>query len=227
MPSLARRAIAEMIGTALVVFFGASVVVMNPFPKANYGVFGIGVCYALVTALAITFTMGISGGHLNPAVSIALAVVRKLTLFDTFVYVVSQLAGALVGAVLVKALIPDNVGYLVGYGTPSLYELTTVPRGIELEAVFTFLLMSAMMLTVVRRDMVRLGGFAVGLTLLPIVLVGGPLTGGIANPARAFGPAIVSGVMTAQAVWWIGPIVGAIIAALVWRFLLPDPAATA
>jgi len=215
-----------MIGTALLVFFGAGVVIMNAFPKANFGVFGMGVAYAVATALAVTVTMAISGGHLNPAVSIGLLVVRKLSPLDTFVYVVSQLAGALAGAALVKALIPNNVGYLVGYGTPSLYELVTVPQACALEAVFTFLLMSAMMVTVVNRTGPKLAGFGVGLTLLPIVLVGGPLTGGLANPARAFGPAIISGVMTAQAVWWIGPIVGAVVAALVWQFLLPQPAPT-
>jgi MIP family channel proteins len=222
MPSLTRRAIAEMLGTAMLVFFGAAVVIMNPFPKASFGVFGFAVGYAMIYGLAVSMTMNISGGHLNPAVSIALLVVRRLSALDTFVYVVSQLAGALAAAALVRALIPNNVAYLVGYGTPALYDLITVPKGIALEALFTFVLMSAMMTTVVTRRGPKIAGWAVGLSLIPIGMVGGPLTGGIANPARAFGPAIISGVMTAQSVWWIGPIIGAILAALVWQYVLPD-----
>jgi aquaporin Z len=69
----------------------------------------------------------------------------------------------------------------------------------------------------------KIGGFGVGLTLIPAIMIGGPLTGAALNPARAFGPAIASGDWTGQAIWWIGPIIGAVLAAQLWgRFLLKD-----
>ena len=84
----------------------------------------------------------------------------------------------------------------------------------------TFFLMSAVMATAVSKHAPKIAGFGIGLTLIPGIVVGGPLTGGALNPARAFGPAIIAGNMQAQAVWWIGPIVGAVVAALLWKHVL-------
>ncbi|MGH7583368.1 MAG: MIP/aquaporin family protein [Gemmatimonadales bacterium] len=220
MPSLARRAVAEMLGTAFVVFFAAGAIIMNMFPDAGYHIFGIAIVYAVVTALAVSMTMAVSGGHCNPAVTIGLLTARRIAPVDAFVYVLSQLAGALVAAYLVRALLPDNVGHVLAYGTPMLTSTVTFGQGVVLEAIFTFVLMSAFMGTVVAANGPKIGGFGVGLALIPIVMIGAPLTGGVANPARAFGPAIISGSVTAQAVWWIGPVVGAVIAALLWSYVL-------
>ncbi len=220
MSSLARRAAAEMLGTAFLVFFGCAAVIMDAFPGAGYHVFGVAMVHAFVLALAVSMTMGISGGHLNPAVSIGMMVIKRITPRDTFVYVASQLVGALVAALLVRAIIPYNVGRLMALGTPVLNNQVSFGHGVALEAVFGFLLMSGVMGTIVASNAPRIAGFGVGLTLIPIVMVGGPLTGAAANPARAFGPAIISGMVDAQAVWWIGPILGAVLAALVWQHVL-------
>ncbi|HEX3928853.1 MAG TPA: aquaporin [Gemmatimonadales bacterium] len=220
MPSLARRAVAEMFGTALFIFFGCAVVIMEPFPHARFGVFGIAATHAFALALLISMTMGVSGGHLNPAVTIGLAAIRRISPLDAFVYVVSQLAGALVGAAAVRTLMSYSVGSVVGFGTPMLAEGLTITQACTLEAIFAFMLMSGVMATAVARNAPKIAGFGIGLTLIPIIMVGGPLTGGVANPARAFGPAVITGNMTAQAVWWIGPIIGAVLAALLWNYVL-------
>lgn len=216
MPLLARRATAEIFGTFTLVLFGCGAVVMDSFPTARYGLMGIALIHALALSVAVSATMGISGGHLNPAVTVGLFAARRISLRDAAVYVVSQLAGALFAVALLKWMMPSSVGDLALWGTPALNPAVTVGRGIGTEAVLTFVLMSAVMGTVVARKAPSIGGFGVGLTLLFAILVGGPLTGAALNPARAFAPALLSGSMTAQAVYWIGPILGAVLAALLW-----------
>ena len=220
MRPLTSRVLAEMFGTFVLIFFGAGSAVMNAFPDAQYGVFGIATAHGIALAIGISATMAISGGHLNPAVTAGLLVIRKISPADAFAYIVAQLTGGLLGALAIKALVAPNVGRVVGYGAPSLHNTMTLGSGIALEAILTFFLMSAVMGTVVSKSAPKIAGWGVGLTLIPAIIVGGPLTGGALNPARAFGPAVIAGNMTAQAVWWVGPIVGAVAAALLWKHVL-------
>jgi aquaporin Z len=222
MPVIARRATAELLGTFILVFFGCGAVVMDAFPNARYGLMGIALVHAVALAVAVTMTMRISGGHCNPAVTAGLLAIRRISLRDAAAYVVAQLAGAVLAVALLKMLLPAAVASLAAWGTPALQPSVTFGKGIGIEAVLTFVLMSAVMGTVVARNAPKVGGFGVGLTLVFAILVGGPLTGAALNPARAFGPALLSGSMTAHAVYWIGPIVGAVLAAVVWRWLLAE-----
>jgi aquaporin Z len=222
MPVLARRATAELLGTFILVFFGCSAVVMNSFPDARFGLLGIALVHALALSVGVTATMGISGGHLNPAVTAGLLAIRKISPRDAAAYVAAQLVGAVVAVALAKLLLPAAVGDLATWGTPALNPAVTFGKGIAIEAVLTFVLMSAVMGTAVAANAPRIGGFGIGLTLVFAILVGGPLTGAALNPARAFGPALVSGSMTAQAVYWIGPLLGAVAAAFTWRWLIKD-----
>ncbi len=222
MPALARRAAAESLGTFFLVFFGCSAVVMDSFPTARFGLLGIALVHALALAVAVTATMHISGGHCNPAVTAGLLAIRRITPRDALAYIAAQLAGAVVAVALAKALLPGSVGDLVRWGAPALNPAVTFGKGIAIEAVLTFVLMSAVMGTAVARNAPRVGGFGIGLTLVFAILVGGPLTGAALNPARAFGPALLSGSMTAQAVYWIGPILGAVLAALAWKWMLAE-----
>lgn len=220
MPSLARRATAELLGSFALVFFGCGAVVMNAFPDARYGLMGIGLVNAMIFSVAVSMTMGISGGFLNPAITAGLVAVRRLTPRDGLAYVAAQLAGGVLALVVLRQLLPASVGSLVLWGTPILHTSVELGQGIAIEATLTFFLMCAVMGTAVAATAPRIGGFGVGLVLFVTTMIGGPLTGAALNPARAFGPAIVSGNMTAQAVWWIGPVVGAVAAALVWQWLL-------
>lgn len=220
MPSLARRALAEIYGTFALVFFGCGAIVMDSFPGGRYGTFGIAMVFALVYAVAVTTTMPISGGHLNPAVTTGMLVARRISAADAFVYIIAQLAAACLAIVALKGIVPASVGNLVSWGTPLVSSRITFGQAIALEAVMTFFVMGAMMGTVVSKHARSVGGFAVGLTAFFAIMVSAALTGGALNPARAFGPAIMSGTLTGHAAFWIGPIVGAVLAAALWGYVL-------
>lgn len=226
MATLWRRLVAEAFGTFGLVFVGSAVVVVNAFPNAAYGILGIAVAHAFVLAIMITVTMNISGGHLNPAVTFGLLVARKIDLRTALPYVAAQLAGAVLGALLVKYAIPSNVGRVLSYGTPVIASSITLGQAITIEAVLTFFLVSAFFGTLVSPDAPKVGGFGIGLVLLFAILVGGPLTGAALNPVRAFGPALVSGNWLGQAVWWVGPLLGGLAAGLLWKLVLLPPEKT-
>lgn len=223
MATLTRRLAAEALGTFGLVFIGSAVVVVNAFPNGNSGVLGIAVAHAFVLAIMITVTMNISGGHLNPAVTFGLLVARKIDLRTALPYIAAQLAGAVLGALLVRYAIPSNVGRVLSYGTPVIASSITLGQAITIETVLTFFLVSAVFGTAVSPEAPKVGGFGIGLVLLFAMLVGGPLTGAAVNPARAFGPALVSGNWLGQAVWWVGPLLGGLAAGLLWKLVLLPP----
>jgi aquaporin TIP len=223
MPSLARRLVAEALGTFGLVFVGAAVVVVNGgFPNSGIGLLGIALAHAIVLSVMITATMTISGGHLNPAVTIGLLATRRIGPVSALAYIVAQLVGAVLGAFLVKALLPAGAVRSAMVGVPVIAGSMTLGQAISLELILTFFLMFAVYGTAVSPDAPRVGGFGIGLVLLFDILVGGPLTGAAMNPARAFGPAVVSGEWVGHIAYWVGPIIGALLAALLWEyFLLP------
>jgi aquaporin TIP len=221
MPTLARRLTAEALGTFGLVFVGAAVVVVNGgFPNSGIGLLGIALAHAVVLSVMISATMTISGGHLNPAVTIGLLVGRRINAASAGAYIIAQLAAAVVAALLVKMLLPPNAVRNGVLGVPVIASSVTLGQAIGLEAVLTFFLMSAVYGTAVSPDAPRIAGFGIGLVLLFDILVGGPLTGAAMNPARAFGPALVAGAWVGHLVYWIGPIAGAILATLLWEYVL-------
>jgi MIP family channel proteins len=223
MPSLLRRSIAEALGTFGLIFIGVGSVAAKYYPDANYGVYGIATAHALVLAVMITATMAISGGHINPAVTIGLLVARRTTPQTTVAYIIAQLIGAVLGALAIKAIFPVGVTRPIALGTPAIASNIQLSQAIALEAILTFFLVSAVFGTCVNSEAPKVGGFAVGLVLWFDIIVGGPLTGAAMNPARAFGPALVAGQWVAHAVYWVGPILGAVVAALLWEHVLLPP----
>jgi MIP family channel proteins len=223
MPSLLRRSIAEALGTFALVFIGVGSVASKYYPDGNYGIFGIAVAHAIVLAVMITATMSISGGHLNPAVTVGLLVARRTTGRTAGAYVVAQLLGAVVAALAIKAIFPIGITRSISLGTPSIANNIQLSQAIAIEAILTFFLVSAVFGTCVNPEAPKVGGFAVGLVLLFDIIVGGPLTGAAMNPARAFGPALVSGQWVAHIVYWVGPLLGGVLAALLWEYVLLPP----
>jgi aquaporin TIP len=221
MPTLARRLTAEALGTFGLVFVGAAVVVVNGgFPNSGIGLLGIALAHAVVLSVMISATMTISGGHLNPAVTIGLLVGRRIDAASAAAYIITQLAAAVVAALLVKLLLPLSAVRNAVLGVPVIASSVTLGQAIGLELVLTFFLVSAVYGTAVSPDAPRVAGFGIGLVLLFDILVGGPLTGAAMNPARAFGPALVAGSWVGHLVYWIGPVAGGILAALLWEYVL-------
>jgi aquaporin Z len=223
MPSLLRRSLAEALGTFALVFIGVGSVAANYYPDARYGFLGIASAHAIVLAVMITATMAISGGHLNPAVTVGLAVARRIDGRTAVAYIIAQLAAAVLAALAIKAIFPIGVTRPIALGTPVIASNVQLTQAIALEAVLTFFLVSAVFGTCVNPEAPKVGGFGVGLVLWFDILVGGPLTGAAMNPARAFGPALVAGQWVAHAVYWVGPLLGAILAALLWEHVLLPP----
>jgi aquaporin Z len=215
--------VAEAVGTFGLVFVGAAVVVVNGgFPNSGIGLVGVALAHAVVLSVMITATMTISGGHLNPAITLGLLATRRISAGAAAAYIVAQLAAAVAGAFLVKVLLPVGAVRSALVGVPVIAGSMSLSQAIGLELILTFFLMSAVYGTAVSPDAPRVGGFGIGLVLLFDILVGGPLTGAAMNPARAFGPALVSGEWVGHGVYWVGPIAGAVLAALLWEhFLMP------
>ena len=220
MPSLFRRSFAELLGTFALVFIGAGSVASKYFPEATYGIFGVAVAHGLVLAVMVTALMGISGGHLNPAVTLGLLAARRTDIKSAAAYIVAQLAGAVLAAMLIKFVYPIGVVRPISLGTPTIANTIQFHQAVVLEAVMAFFLVSAVFGTCINPAAPRLGGLGIGLALMFDILVGGPLTGAAVNPARAFGPALISGQWVAHSVYWVGPIIGGVVAALVWEHLL-------
>lgn len=219
---LSTRAFVEALGIFFFVFVGAgSVITAHAAGLGITSLLVIAIANGIGLALAISFTMNISGGHINPAVTIAALINNKIKLNDAIVYIIAQVVGAVIAGLLLIALFP-TLGSAVNYGSPSLSASTTVMSGILLETVMTFFLVTAVFLTAVDRRAPRIAGFGVGLTVVMDVLVGGPFTGAAMNPARAIGPMLASGFLSNWYVYWIGPILGAIIAALVYKYFIAE-----
>lgn len=214
-----RAPVAELIGTALFVFFGAGSVVANA-SGIPLGPVGVALAHGVGIAVLITMTMAISGGHLNPAVSLALWLAQKIDGRRFAFYVAAQLAGAIIGAVFIKVFFATGVARVTSLGTPQISGALSLFEAIAVEALLTFFLVSAVFGTAVSPAAPKVGGFGIGLAIFTSTLVCGSLTGAVMNPARAFGPALVSLDWHGQIVYWLGPGLGAAIAAALWRYLL-------
>ena len=225
-----RKYIAEFIGTFTLVFLGCGTAMLVGCDAASG-------CGYLLTALAfglaivaLAYGVGnISGGHVNPAVSLGVLISGGMTVVDFCGYVVAQILGAFVGSALLDAIftlgcIEDKTG---GYGTNGLAGVGgNIGAGILVEAVLTFLFVILILgVTSKNQSHGSFGGLIIGLTLVVIHILGIGLTGTSVNPARSLGPAIIAAIegntepISVVYVFFIGPLVGAAIAAFVYKFL--------
>jgi MIP family channel proteins len=217
--------LAELIGTLLLVFFITSVVVLfvSTGSQAQFGTdFAVvGLVHAfLLFGLIVMFGV-VSGGHFNPAVTLAAMVIRRIKPLDGVIYMLAQLSGAVLGALLTKGLLLDE-GRATHYGAAEVSGyLANSFAGSIVEAVGTFCLVLVILAAVYSKKSLKdWAPLAIGTTLGFIVMVGGPLTGGSFNPARWFGPALVGNSFGGTWPYLVGPIVGALLAAAVFKFVL-------
>jgi MIP family channel proteins len=223
--NLPRVIIAELIGTFFLVLAGTAAVVSASLNLPIAGLPADSLTVALSFGLALitlVFALGhISGAHFNPAVTLGLAFVRKFPWKYVPFYIISQLVGSLLAA--------ETVLFMFGSRAKSVAALgATVPakgvngwRTLFIEAIVTFFLMLVIMaIATDTRSPKAAAGTAIGFTLAVGIIIAGPITGGALNPARALGPMIVSGVHTDYWAYIAGPILGAVIAAILYATLL-------
>ncbi len=219
-PTLGQRALMEAIGVFLFVFVGAgSVIAAHAISPTSVSLVIIALGNGLGLALGISVALNTSGGHLNPSVTIAAWVTKMISGRDAIVYIIAQVVGAIIAGLFVVALYPPALGAVANYGTPTLGANTSVFQGIVFEAVMTFFLVFVIFGTIVDKRAPKLGGLLAGLTVVADVAAGGPFTGAAMNPARAIGPALASGFLANWYVYWIGPIIGAILAAWIYKYI--------
>jgi aquaporin Z len=223
MQSITKRVVAELFGTFVFVLVGAGSAVTSAYIGLNpaLSLLVAALANGVGLAVAVSSTMGISGGHLNPAVSVSLAIGRKFKAIELVPYIIAQLLGSIFASYILLFLLPHPYVEVTKIGSPSLSQNITVSQGILLEAVMTFVLVLAVYGTAVDQRGPKIGGFGIGLAVLVDVLLGGPLTGAAMNPARAMGPMIVSDFLPSYwYIYWVGPLLGGIVAGLTYRYLM-------
>jgi aquaporin TIP len=220
--SFVRPFVAEFLGTFALVFVGAGAVVVDAAKGGALGLLGVAFAHAAVLSVMVTALMTISGAHFNPAVTFAIWMANRIDIPRAALHILAQLLAAVAAAALVKALLPAMAGEVTSYGVPRIAGDVTLTKAIVIEAVLTLFLVSAVFGTAVSTEAPKVGGFGIGIVLLFDILVGGPLTGAAMNPARAFGPALIANDWHGHAAYWIGPLFGAAVAAIMWsKILLP------
>jgi aquaporin TIP len=234
-----RRAFAEFVGTFALVFIGAGSILL--FGKQFAPVLQQGeqaaAVYTGLGLLAIAFAHGlaigvmasavghISGGHFNPAVTLGFLVTRRLAPTLAIVYWSMQFAAATAASALLRWLFTDEVRTLVNLGAPSLGTNIDHWQGLVIEIILTFFLVWVIFATAADPggSFKAIAGLAIGFTITMDILLGGPLTGAAMNPARAFGPELIQRDWDDFWVWYVGPCVGAVIAALSYEYLYLRP----
>jgi len=218
--------VAEFVSTFALTFVGIGAIAANAMSGGALGLVGIALAHGLTLAVFITATAHISGGHVNPAVSVGAWIAGKLPTAGLVGYILAQCAGAILAAFLIKLAMPAAALTEVGMGTPAINTAAgvTVGMALAMEAVLTFFLMFAVYGTAIDRRAPKLGGLLIGLTVAFDIMAGGPVSGAAMNPARHLGPALLGGGTQNLWVYWVGPILGASLAALLYHRILEEPA---
>lgn len=217
--------LAELIGTLLLVFFITSVVTLyvSTGAQAQFGsdFAVVGFVQGLTLFGVIVMFGAVSGGHFNPAVTLAAMTIKKIRPLDGVIYMLAQLSGAVLGALLTKSLLLDE-GRATHYGAGQVSGLLSGNfAGAVVEGVGVFVLTLVILAAVFSKKSVKdWAPLAIGTTFVFMVMVGGPLTGACFNPARWFGAALVGNTWGGVWPYLVGPIVGALLAVGVWRLII-------
>ena len=214
-PSLRNKFLVEIVGTFILVYAIASAATVYS-DSGQLGVIGIGLVHALVLT-AIVYAIGYrSGAQVNPAVTIGLLVAKKITGREAAVYIIAQIIGAVIAASVVYSIFGSDMSASV-----TLPSEDNIVRALILETVMTFTLVYVVLATTTSKNFktLPLAGLAIGFTLGLNVIFGGSITGGSLNPARSFGPALITWEFNYHWIYWIAPIVGGLIAAGVYKIL--------
>lgn len=228
----------EAVGTFLLTFIGAASIITTQW-NGSPGLVGIALAHGIALAIAVSASMNLSGGHINPAVTVSMLVTGRISLGNAIGYILAQCAGAVVAGFLLGVVFGGLGAGAAGvdgsaamaacklgtpYFNPPVVSATTA---IIMEAVMTFVLVFAVFGTAVDGRTPRIAGFGIGLAVTIDILAGGPITGASMNPARTLGTLVGGGAITSDLwsqhwVYWVGPILGAVVAAFFYDGLIMD-----
>lgn len=213
MTPLSKRAAAEALGSYALVTAGCGAIVVNATSGALTHV-GVALTFGLIVMVLIAALGHLSGAHFNPAVTLAFALIRHFPAREVPFYVGAQLVGASAGALTLQAL----------FGTTANLG-ATLPAGSAQQALLLEVLLTAVLMLVITsvatdtRAVGQLAALAIGATVALDALWGGPISGASMNPARSFGPALIAGAWRDHWVYWLGPILGAVLGAGLYQWL--------
>jgi aquaporin TIP len=209
-----RRAVAEFVGAFTLIFVGGGAGIAS-----NHDIVAVALANGLAIGIMVSNMGHISGGHFNPAITLAFLVTRRIVPTLAAMYWAAQLLGAIAAAALLRAIFPHLGGAIPN--APGISD----GKALLLEIIMTFFLVWSVWATAVdiRGAFKSIAGLAIGLTITIDVFVGGPLTGAAMNPARAFGPELIGNFWGNAWVYWVGPIIGALIAGVAYEYLYLRP----
>jgi len=227
-----RNWFAEGIATFCLVFFGPLSVILAAAAFGTglsiEGIIMISLAHGSAIGLMVYAFGHISGAHINPAVTIPMIITKKISPADGAGYIALQLIGGIIAAFSLVAILPD-LGQAVNFGTQAPGDLINGDpmKALWLEMIFTFFLVTTIFLVAVHKKAAAgIHGISIGGMVFLLHLVGVPLTGASMNPARTLGPAIASGFWEFHWIYWVGPIIGGIIAGLIMNYVFVKQAET-
>jgi aquaporin TIP len=209
-----RRGVAEFVGTFTLIFIGGGAGIAS-----GHDIVAVALANGLAIGIMVSNLGHISGGHFNPSITLAFLVTRRIKASLAIVYWAAQLLGAIAAAAFLRAIFPH-----IGDAIPNAPGISG-GKALLVEAVLTFFLVWAVWATAVdiRGAFKAIAGLAIGLTITMDVFMGGPLTGAAMNPARAFGPELIGNFWGNAWVYWVGPIIGALVAGVGYEWLYLRP----
>jgi aquaporin TIP len=210
--------VVEFLGPFALVFAGVSAIVATQ----GENLVAIAFAHGLAIGLFVAAAGHISGGVYNPALAAGLWVTKKLDSMRAIAYIIAEFAGATAGAALAKACFPDSLVDPVNLGVPAVGAGFSNTNALIMEIIATFFLMFVVFGVAIdgRSGGRAIAGLAIGLTITMDIFGGGRVSGAAMNPSRWFGPAVIQNDYTDFWIWWVGPIVGAVAAALVYTYVL-------
>nr|XP_004649877.2 aquaporin-6 [Jaculus jaculus] len=217
--TISKPLFAEFLATGLYVFFGVGSVL--PWPSGLPSVLQIAITFNLATATAVQVSWKTSGAHANPAVTLAYLVGSYISLPRAIAYVAAQLAGATVGAALLYGVTPGDVRGSLGINV--VKNSTSTGQAVAVELILTLQLVLCVFASMDSRKTLASPAAMIGTSVALGHLIGLYFTGCSMNPARSFGPAVIVGKFTVHWIFWVGPLTGAVLASLIYNFILfPD-----
>jgi MIP family channel proteins len=219
---MGRRLLAEFVGTFALIFIGAGSIVavgneiIGVTPGA--GLVTIALAHGLVIATMVSAVGHVSGGHFNPAVTAGLWVARRIGTGEALAYVVTQLVAGIAGAGLLRWVVPESSWEPARLGATLVSPALSDAQAVTIEAVLTFFLVWVVFATAVDPEgsFNKVAGLAIGFVIAMDIMMGGPFTGASMNPARSLGPAVVGAEYAGIWLYFVGPVIGATVAAVTY-----------